>query len=41
MNKDTGLPSEYPEGKIHPAIEERDEILDSEDALKAWLENPS
>jgi hypothetical protein len=38
VNQDTGLPSEYPAGKIHPAIKERAEILSSEQELVAWLE---
>ena len=41
VNKDTGLPSEYPAGKIHPAIQERVEILDTEEALESWLNEPS
>jgi hypothetical protein len=40
VNKDTGLPGEYPSGKIHPAINERAEILDTYDKLAAWLETP-
>ncbi|MGH7515830.1 MAG: hypothetical protein ACREOQ_23260 [Gemmatimonadales bacterium] len=40
VNKDTGLPSEYPKGLIHPAIQERDEVLDTEAALQAWLREP-
>ncbi len=38
VNKDTGLPTAYPEGMIHPAIEERAEILGSSDELLQWLE---
>jgi hypothetical protein len=41
VNKETGRPSEYPAGKIHPAISERGDILDSEPALAAWLKKPS
>jgi hypothetical protein len=40
VNKETGLPTEYPAGKIHPAIGERREILESEADLKVWLEKP-
>lgn len=40
VNKDSGMPSEYPAGKIHPAITERTEILDSVAALEAWLRQP-
>jgi hypothetical protein len=39
-NKDTGPPSEYPSGKIHPAIKERAEILDTDEDLEAWLRDP-
>ena len=41
VNKDSGLPSEYPSGKIHPAIEERAEILDTEEELEVWLLGPT
>ena len=41
VNRDTGLPSEYPSGKIHPAIGERAKILQSEAELEAWLQHPS
>jgi hypothetical protein len=40
VNKETGLPSEYPAGKIHPAIRERPEILEAEQDLEAWLRDP-
>ena len=40
VNKDAGLPSEYPSGKIHPAINERAEILDTDGDLEAWLRDP-
>ena len=40
VNKETGMPSEYPSGKIHPAIAERPEILESETELEAWLREP-
>jgi hypothetical protein len=35
------MPSEYPSGKIHPAIGERPEILESEADLEAWLRDPN
>jgi hypothetical protein len=41
VNKTTGLPSEYPAGMVHPSIREREEVLDSAEDLKAWLENPN
>lgn len=40
VNKETGLPSEYPVGKIHPAISERLDIVESEAGLEAWLREP-
>jgi hypothetical protein len=41
VNRETGLPGEYPSGKIHPAIQERAEILESDEELEAWLKEPS
>jgi hypothetical protein len=41
VNQDTGLPSEYPAGKIHPALKERAEILNSDQELAAWLQSKS
>lgn len=40
VNKKTGMPSEYPAAKIHPAIEERPGILELEADLEAWLLEP-
>lgn len=37
VNQETGQPTAYPAGMIHPALEERAEILGSADALLAWL----
>jgi hypothetical protein len=41
VNKGTGLPGEYPKGMIHPAIDARDEVLDSEEVLHEWLQDPT
>jgi hypothetical protein len=38
VNQDTGRPSEYPKGMIHPALEENVEILSSEQELATWLD---
>jgi hypothetical protein len=38
VNQDTGMPTEYPSGMIHPAIAERPEILSTAEELRAWLE---
>jgi hypothetical protein len=38
VNQDTGRPSEYPKGMIHPALEENAEILSSEQELVTWLQ---
>jgi hypothetical protein len=38
VNQDTGRPSEYPAGMMHPALEERAEILCSENELVAWVQ---
>jgi hypothetical protein len=40
VNQDTGEPSEYHELQKHPALKERDAILDSPRDLTAWLDNP-
>ena len=37
VNQDTGRPTAYPAGMIHPALEERAEILGSAAALLEWL----
>jgi hypothetical protein len=39
VNQDTGLPSEYPEPMIHPAIRERPTILSDAAALVRWLDD--
>lgn len=41
VNSESGLPTEYPIGKIHPAIQERSQILDSREELEAWLKEPT
>jgi hypothetical protein len=38
VNGETGLPGEYPEPMIHPAIRERAMILADPDSLARWLE---
>jgi hypothetical protein len=38
VNQDTGLPTGYPKGKVHPAIAERPEILSTAGELKDWFE---
>jgi hypothetical protein len=38
VNQETGLPSEYPAPKIHPAIDEQTIILCDAGALAAWLD---
>jgi len=40
VNKDTGEPSEYHLLQKHRELKERDEILDTADALAVWLDNP-
>jgi hypothetical protein len=37
VNQDTGMPTEYPSGMIHPAIAERPEIIASSEELEAWV----
>lgn len=37
VNQDTGMPTEYPSGMIHPAIAERPEILCSAEELREWI----
>ena len=38
VNQETGQPTAYPAGMIHPALEERAEILGSADSLLEWLQ---
>jgi hypothetical protein len=38
VNAETGWPSEYPAGKVHPAIEEREEVVSSPEELLQWIE---
>ncbi len=38
VNQSSGMPTEYPKGKIHPAIAERPDILNTADELKEWLD---
>ncbi len=37
VNQETGQPTAYPAGMIHPALEECPEILGSAEALLEWL----
>jgi hypothetical protein len=37
----TGLPSAYPDSKVHPSILEREEIFDNAEDLAGWLDEPS
>lgn len=38
VTQETGQPSEYPSGMIHPYLEENDRILRTGSELAAWLE---
>jgi hypothetical protein len=38
VNQDSGMPTEYPKGMIHPAIAERPEILCTAEELDDWLD---
>ncbi|MBK8002563.1 MAG: hypothetical protein IPK12_01180 [Gemmatimonadetes bacterium] len=37
VNQDTGEPTSYPQGMVHPALEEHAGILGTADELAAWL----
>ena len=37
VNRETGQPTAYLVGMIHPSLEERPEILESAEELHAWL----
>jgi hypothetical protein len=37
VNQDTGMPTEYPRGMIHPSIADHPEIIASSEELEAWL----
>jgi hypothetical protein len=38
VNQKTRLPTKYPAGMIHPALEERADVISSAQELAAWLE---
>ena len=38
VNQNTGMPTDYPKGMIHPAIAERATILCTAEELGDWLE---
>lgn len=40
VNQETGLPTDYHELQRHPKLREREMVLETEDALRAWLEDP-
>ncbi|MBK8002569.1 MAG: hypothetical protein IPK12_01210 [Gemmatimonadetes bacterium] len=37
VNQDTGEPTGYPQGMVHPALEEHPAILETAEELGAWL----
>ncbi len=40
VSRGTGAPTGYSAEQVHPALEERGNILSTPEALRAWLENP-
>jgi hypothetical protein len=40
VDKETKRPTEYASELVHPAIDERREILNSGEQLEAWLKDP-
>lgn len=41
VSRQTGTPTGYDPAILHPDLRERDEILETSDALSAWLESVS
>jgi hypothetical protein len=41
VNRESGLPTKYPKGMIHPSIEHHERILSTGEELRAWLERSS
>ncbi|MDQ3081325.1 MAG: hypothetical protein M3R07_03830 [Gemmatimonadota bacterium] len=41
VSRESGAPSGYSEEQLHPALEERENILSTPGALRGWLENPA
>ena len=40
VSRQTGQPTGYVEGQIHPSIAERGTVLATPEALRQWLEDP-
>jgi hypothetical protein len=40
VNKETKQPTKYSPEQVHPAIDERQEVLNSGTRLEAWLRDP-
>ncbi len=38
VNQDTGEPTAYPAGMVHPALKEHEMVLETEEELVEWLE---
>lgn len=41
VNRNTGKPTGYGEDQLHPQIAEREQILDTSESLRTWLNDPS
>jgi hypothetical protein len=41
VNQETGMPTGYHTVQMHPALEERANVLDTEASLRKWLSNPT
>ena len=41
MNRETGMPTGYPEELIDPRLEKSGPVLVTDGELRTWLENPA
>lgn len=41
VSRQTGQPTGYAEDQIHPSLEERKTVLETPEALRKWLDDPS
>jgi hypothetical protein len=40
VNRSAGMPTGYTPEQIHPGIAEREQILDTPESLRVWLQDP-
>ena len=40
VNRETGLPTGYPEDQLDPRLKESGSVISNDGELRSWLENP-